>query len=276
MTSAPAPRPPLDTARLVAALDDHDGLRPEFLDETDSTNAVAADRAREGAPDGTLVVADHQRAGRGRLDRGWSVPPRAGLSFSLVLRPDLPPHGWPWLPLLTGLTVTRALVDLGYDARVKWPNDVLLPERKVAGILVERVATPTGPAAVLGIGLNVSIAEHELPVPTATSLLLARPDLESDRADLLAGIVRALRDRYDAWHGGDATATTSLAAEYAAACDTVGRAVRVSLPGGGDLTGRAVDVDASGMLVVETAGGVERVGAGDVVHVRPAPDTEVE
>lgn len=271
MTDASALRAPLDPARIAAALADRADLVPEVLPEVGSTNAVVAERARDGAAAGLLVIADHQTSGRGRLDRVWTIPPRAGLSFSLLLRPDLAPTGWPWLPLLTGLAVTEALVDLGYDARVKWPNDILLPERKVSGILVERVVTPTGPAAVLGVGLNVSLGEAELPVPTATSLMLARPDPAPDRSEVLTRAVGHLWDRCESWLGGGPVETARLAEEYAARCATIGQPVRVSLPGGGELVGRAVAVDTSGMLVVETAGGRERVGAGDVVHVRPAP-----
>lgn len=266
MTSVPVPRPPLDASRLQSALPAD--LTLELLDVTGSTNAVAADRARAGAGDGLLVVTEHQDAGRGRLDRTWQTPPRAGLTFSLLLRPEVAPAAWPWLPLLTGLAVRDALVSLGWQARVKWPNDVLLGEQKVAGILVERVETPDGPAAILGVGLNVTTTADELPVPTATSLLMARPDAPIDRAEVLVRVVTGLRTAYLAWQDGAEAATAGLAADYAEACATVGEQVRVSLPGGGALAGRAVDVDRNGMLVVETASGTERVGAGDVVHVR--------
>lgn len=275
MTSAPAPRPPLDPARLRAALDPVRGLAPELLDETPSTNAVAGERARDGAPDGLLVVTEHQTAGRGRLDRGWETPARAALTFSLVLRPDLPPSGWPWLPLLTGHAIAGALTAAGYDARVKWPNDVLLGDQKVAGVLVERVTTASGPAAVIGVGLNVTTTRDELPVVTATSLHLARPDVVPDRTDLLVALAVGLREGYDAWHGAGPEGHDRLAAAYVAACATVGQQVRVALPGGGTLSGRATDVDPDGMLVVQTPGGPERVGAGDVVHVRPADEPEV-
>ncbi len=266
VTAEPLRRPSLDPAPLAALAPD---LQVEVLETATSTNAVGAERARAGAPDGLVVVAEHQTAGRGRLDRSWETPPRSSLTFSLVLRPTVPAAAWPWLPLLTGHTVAKTLRAAGYaDAGVKWPNDVLLGDRKVAGILVERVDTPSGPAAVVGVGLNVSLTADELPVPTATSLALAAGPAP-DRTALLVDLVRALREASDAWQAGGPEAVTHLRSSYAAACVTVGREVRVDLPGGEVLTGRATGVDESGRLVVQAPDGEAVVGAGDVVHVRP-------
>jgi BirA family transcriptional regulator, biotin operon repressor / biotin---[acetyl-CoA-carboxylase] ligase len=234
-----------------------------------STNAVARERARAGSPEGLVVVAEHQTAGRGRLDRTWVAPARSSAVFSMVLRPAVPAADWPWLPLLTGYVVGKTLRAAGYDAGVKWPNDVLVGDRKVAGILVERVETPDGAAAIVGVGLNVSLTRDELPVPTATSLLL-EGGTEPDRTQVLVDLLVALREAYDAWTAGGADATTRLRSSYAAACVTVGRDVRVELPAGRVLTGRATGVDAGGRLVVTGPEGETVVGAGDVVHVRPA------
>ena len=158
---------------------------------------------------------------------------------------------------------------LGYPAGVKWPNDVLIGERKVAGILVERVDSPVGPAAVVGVGINTGMTEDELPVPTATSLSLEPgPDPAPDRTEVLIAVLAAVREGYDAWQlGGDAGAER-LAASYSEGCLTVGRRVRVDLPDGSALEGEAEAVDGSGRLVVVTDGGRHEVGAGDVVHVR--------
>lgn len=259
-------RPSLDADRLAAL---GPALEVEILETATSTNAVAAERARAGVGDGHVVVAEHQTAARGRLDRTWRTPPRAAALFSLVLRPTVPAADWPWLPLLTGLTVTDVLRAGGWErAGVKWPNDVLIGDRKVAGILVERVETPDGPAAIVGIGLNVSLTEDELPVPTATSLGLEAGS-EPDRTTVLVELLRALREAFDGWQQGGADATARLRSSYAAGCVTVGRDVRVELPGGETLLGRATGVDATGRLVVAGAAGVTAVGAGDVVHVRP-------
>ncbi|MFD0806747.1 biotin--[acetyl-CoA-carboxylase] ligase [Nocardioides caeni] len=272
MTDGPIQRPvrgPLDPQRLADAFAASPDISVELLPETPSTNEVAAERARSGAQEGLVVVADHQAAGRGRLDRTWVTPPGTAVTFSLVLRPSVEPARWPWLPLLVGHNVAKALTTLGYDARVKWPNDVLLDgDRKVAGILVERVETPTGPAAIVGVGINVAMTAEELPVETATSLAIASPGAP-DREQVLTGVVLAVREGYDVWQAGGDLATTRLAASYRSHCATLGRDVRVELPGGGQLLGRASDVDDDGRLVVDTPNGPERVGAGDVVHVRP-------
>ncbi|WP_435770806.1 biotin--[acetyl-CoA-carboxylase] ligase [Nocardioides sp. SYSU DS0651] len=267
-------RGPLDAERLAEAFTLVPDLGLELQPEAPSTNEVAAQRAKAGAPEGLVVVADHQVAGRGRLDRTWETPPGTAATFSMVLRPSVPASSWPWLPLLVGHNVAKALTSLGYDARVKWPNDVLLDgTRKVAGILVERVETPDGPAAIAGVGINVAMTADELPVPTATSLAVATggsPTGAPDRTTVLLAAVAAIREGYDVWQAGGDQGTSRLAASYRSQCATLGQQVRVDLPGGGTLTGRAVDVDDDGRLVVETADGVERVGAGDVVHVRPA------
>lgn len=265
VTSDPVRRPSLDPAPLAALAPD---LAVELFETATSTNAVAADRARDGAEEGLVVVAEHQTAGRGRLDRAWETPARSSLTFSLLVRPTVPPGDWPWLPLLTGYTVAKTLRAEGYAVGVKWPNDVLAGDRKLVGILVERVETPTGPAAVLGVGLNVSLTADELPVPTATSLAL-ESGATPDRTHLLVELLRSLREAYDAWQAGGADGTTRLRSSYAAACVTVGRDVRVDLPGGRVLTGRATGIDQAGRLVVLTGDGETVVGAGDVVHVRP-------
>jgi BirA family biotin operon repressor/biotin-[acetyl-CoA-carboxylase] ligase len=264
VTSEPVRRPSLDPTPLAELAPD---LVVEVLETATSTNAVAADRARAGAAEGLVVVAEHQTAGRGRLDRTWESPPRSAVIFSMVLRPRVPLADWPWLPLLTGHTVTKALRSLGYDAGVKWPNDVLIGDRKVAGILVERIETPHGPAAIVGIGLNASLTTEELPVPTGTSLAI-ETGTDPDRTAVLVTLLRSLREAYDAWQAGGEAATADLRAAYAVACVTVGRDVRVDLPGGDVLTGRATGVDPNGRLIVSGPAGEIVVGAGDVVHVR--------
>lgn len=263
-------RAPLDRD-LLASLDPDlvAGVSVEVLDEVASTNATAAERARAGAPEGLVVAAEQQTAGRGRLDRSWETPPGSGLLFSVVLRPTAPTRSWPWLPLLTGYAVDKALKAHGYDAGVKWPNDVLIGEQKVAGILVERIDTPDGPAAVVGIGLNVSTTAEELPVPTATSLALVSGSAP-DRSQLLVDLLSALKEAYDAWQAGGDLSGMRLLESYSAACVTLGRDVRVELPGGSALVGRAAEIDPGGRLVVAGPDGPTPVGAGDVVHVRPA------
>jgi BirA family transcriptional regulator, biotin operon repressor / biotin---[acetyl-CoA-carboxylase] ligase len=258
--SDPAARPPIDAGRLP----DH---QVEVVEEAGSTNALVAERAQADGPEGLVIVAEHQTAGRGRLDRTWETSARSALTFSVLLRPTAAAATWPWIPLLTGYEVSRALRAAGFDATVKWPNDVLLrrhdgAERKVAGILVERVETAGGPAAVVGIGVNVGMTSDELPVAEATSLAIegAAPD----RTELLGLLLDTLWEGYVAWQEGGETATAHLAASYAAACSTIGRPVRVDLPSGGALTGTATGIDPAGRLLVDGTA----VSAGDVLHVR--------
>jgi len=261
-------RPPLRGRALRAALITAGGLWSELriVEETGSTNADVAAAAATGTREGLVVVAEHQSAGRGRVDRVWTAPPRSGLAASVLLRP--PPvtrSAWGWLPLLAGLSVATPLKQLsGLDVGLKWPNDVLIGERKVAGILAEVV----GDAVVLGIGINVSLREEELPVPTATSLRLAGSEVV-DREPVLRAVLRGLERRYRTWcdAAGDAE-VSGLLRDYRTACVTIGRDVTVHLPGDREMAGRALDVDGTGRLVVQTAKGVEPLAAGDVVHVR--------
>ncbi|PUA81927.1 biotin--[acetyl-CoA-carboxylase] ligase [Nocardioides currus] len=262
MTSAPAPRPALDPDRLAAPR----GWWVEITESSPSTNAVVADRARSGEDEGLVVVTEHQTAGRGRLDRVWQTPARSSLTFSVLLRPSVPTQDWPWLPLLTGYAVQAALADRLPEIALKWPNDVLVEERKVAGILVERVDTPAGPAAVVGIGINVSQTLDELPVALATSVELETGEAV-DRTGLLGQVLGSL-------HGlqGLLDDPESLRTAYVDVCSTLGRVVDVHLPGGADgqqvRRGEALDIDARGALVVSSDDGTLTVGAGDVVHVR--------
>jgi BirA family biotin operon repressor/biotin-[acetyl-CoA-carboxylase] ligase len=268
VTTDPAARPPLDHTRLSG---DNPALMPdlvvEVLESAPSTNLVAAERAREGAPDGLVVVADHQTAGRGRLYRTWETPAGSAVTFSMLLRPQSPTRAWPWLPLLAGYAVDKALKGHGLDAGVKWPNDVLVGDKKVAGVLVERIETPDGPAAVVGVGINTGLTADELPVPAATSLELETGQ-PVDRTDVLIEVLNALREAYTAWEAGEDAGGQRLAESYSAACLTVGRDVHVELPDGSVLEGRAVEIDPGGRLVVEGPGGRTPVAAGDVVHVK--------
>src|SRR5215470_4301682 len=178
MTMDPLPgdeegRPVLDAARLNGALSPRPGLWREVrvVEETGSTNADLLAKARSGADEGLVLVAEAQTSGRGRMGRRWISPPRRALTFSVLLRPAVPAGLLGWAPLLAGVAVASALErTAGVDARLKWPNDVLVDGAKIAGILAER----WGNAVVIGTGINVLQQRGELPVPTATSLLVAQ------------------------------------------------------------------------------------------------------
>jgi len=295
-------RPPLSRAALSRALTQGSQAAwrvVEVVPRTASTNADVLARAAAGEPEGLVVVTDHQTAGRGRLDRAWVTPPRAAVAVSVLLRPGVAttdPDGvglpavdgarWSWLPLLAGVAAADALTrTCGLTARLKWPNDVLVPRDgrpdgepgKVCGILAELASTPTGIAVVVGAGINVSQTAAELPVPTATSLALAGA-ATTDRDTVVRAYLRALADRYQAWRraAGDPRGS-GIGAAYREACATIGLEVAVEL-GSGVVRGLADGVDDDGRLLVrqagpdgaDPAGRVHALAAGDVVHVRPS------
>jgi len=275
----PAAVDPIERSTLLAELVDAESLwtRIDVVDETGSTNADLAQAAREGAPVGSVLLADHQSAGRGRLGRTWTAPPGTSIAMSVLVRPDVSVDRWTWLPLLAGLAVSdgiRQEADLPAD--LKWPNDVLVLGRKVSGVLAERVETPSGPAVVIGMGINVHLTAEQLPVPTATSLALVLAELglgafPLHRTSIVSTTLRSLGRILARWEevadvpdlGPDA-----LALAYRERCATIGREVRISLSDGTSVDGVARDVDGAGRLVLETPDGSRTFGAGDVVHLR--------
>lgn len=226
---------------------------------TGSTNADLAAAAGTGAPSGTVLVADHQSAGRGRFDRRWEAPPGSSVAISVLLRPgEMALERWLWLPLVTGVAVAEGLhAGSNIDATVKWPNDVLIEGRKVCGILAERVDD----AAVIGMGINTSLSADELPVPTATSLALEGS--KASATEVVLGVLTALEESYRRWvEGGD------LRAWFGQRCSTIGRQVRVQQSQEVSIDGLAIGVDTWGRLVVRTPVGNRAFAAGDVLHLR--------
>jgi BirA family biotin operon repressor/biotin-[acetyl-CoA-carboxylase] ligase len=264
----------------------------EVVESTGSTNADLLARALRGEPEGTVLATEHQQAGRGRMGRTWITPPRAALTFSLLLRPaEVPPARRGWLPLLTGVAVVEAITSVtAVPTTLKWPNDVLASTGpasegqpgegqpstgKLVGILAEAAAD----AIVVGIGVNVSTEASELPergpgALPATSLLIAgAPAATLDRGPLLLAILAAFERWYLAWRAenGDPEAS-GLRTRYTELSGTIGRHVRAELPGGQALSGPAVGVDADGRLLVgfssDAGPGTVSVAAADVVHLR--------
>ncbi|MDQ4007414.1 MAG: biotin--[acetyl-CoA-carboxylase] ligase [Actinomycetota bacterium] len=266
-------RPPLHEAALRRALtgDDTGWREVVVVEETASTNQDLAARARAGAAPGSVLVAEHQTGGRGRLDRVWTSPPRSGITVSMLVQPSgVPLQRWPWLPLLAGVAVAEAVRrSAKVEATLKWPNDVLVGDRKLAGILSERIETATASLAVVGVGLNVSLRSDEVPTAEATSLLLERAET-TDRTVVLREVLRVFDQLFAAWVRERGDPAAGLAQAYADRCSTLGRQVRVGLPDGATLAGEALRVDDHGRLLVRTGEGESAVGAGDVVHVRRA------
>jgi BirA family transcriptional regulator, biotin operon repressor / biotin---[acetyl-CoA-carboxylase] ligase len=274
VTSGDSPaggRPPLDAPALAAQLTAGSALWRELrvVERAGSTNADLVAAAAADAPEGTVLVAEHQDAGRGRLDRTWTSPPRAGLTVSLLVRPDVPASRRAWLSLLTGVALAEAVAGTAdVRASLKWPNDLLAGDgRKLAGILAET----SGGAVVIGVGLNVSTRADELP-DTGSSLELQRGG-PVDRGEVLLGLLRAFERLYLPWVAalGDPVAS-GLARDYLAWSSTVGTPVTVTLPDGSALQGVAESVDWDGRLVVRTDGGVVELASGDVRHVRRTPE----
>ena len=268
------PTTDLDAARIGFLMADRSSWGvPIVVESTGSTNDDVEALARQGAPEGTCVVADQQTAGRGRLDRSWVSPPGAGLWASVLVRPgDMPADRIGWLPLVAGVAVSDALKEAcSVRAELKWPNDLVAiaaacggseGPRKLGGILSAFVPATAGAAAavVLGIGINVNMGGMDLPVKQATSVMLEGGSL--DRSALLASLLVALEDRLAQWRSGEGL----VERDYRTRCATIGRLVDVELPNGNKASGVVSGIDDDGHLLVTDGEATVRITAGDVVH----------
>lgn len=254
-------RPPLGSLQPLAATAWAPWPLPEVLETTPSTMSELERRAAEGAPEGTVVVAEEQTAGRGRRGRSWESAARAGLWWSLLVRPDVPANQLGWLPLVVGLGVARGLErGAGVRPELKWPNDVLVDGMKLAGILAERLGDGS---VVVGVGINVDQSESELP---AGGISLRGAGRSVERTDLLVQVLAAVAEAYRDWVAG-----VDMREAYVAVSATVGRDVTADLATG-QLVGRAQGLGAGGELVIIDAQGTEHsVSAGDVTLRRPEP-----
>ena len=230
-----------------------------LFDSIDSTNAYLLGQARSGAAEGVVAVAEHQQAGRGRLGRTWVAPPGASLLMSVLFRPDLPLDRLHLVVAAVALSAADAVDEVaGFRPDLKWPNDLLVGGRKLAGVLAER----DGDAVVVGIGVNVNWPA-ELPdelrdIAVAANHVAGRP---VDKAELLGTLLRVLAGRYGDW--------AAVARDYRRACATVGQRVRVELTDE-TFTGTAADITDDGHLIVDVGACLRTVTAGDVHHLRPA------
>ncbi len=246
------------------------------LDEVASTNDdLTARAAAEALPEFTVVATTTQTAGRGRLGRTWQAPPGTSLAVSVLLHPQqehLHNDLYGWLPLIAGLAMSRAVSHVlpGRDVSLKWPNDVLIETKKVSGLLCELM--PTG-SVVVGAGVNLTIPADALPVPTATSLMLMGA---ASPAEELADLVLAnyLRELAELWKqltaGSGLESLHGIRSAVSAACSTLGKPIRLSLPEGTEDYGTALNLDDAGRLRVkrDADGSVQNVAAGDVTHLR--------
>jgi BirA family biotin operon repressor/biotin-[acetyl-CoA-carboxylase] ligase len=259
-----APAPPnwnIDSERLAATR----FADVRLLDEIDSTNRLLIDEAGAGAPEGVVAVADHQTAGRGRLGRTWSAAPGTALLVSVLLRPRLPVERLHTVTMVTGLAAADGVEEAaGVRPGLKWPNDLVVGDRKLAGLLAESAPSGDHQAVVVGVGINVAGVPAEVAaLATSCEAEAGRP---VERSALLVAFLSALEDRYATLLAPGGTDATLVA--YREACVTLGRQVRVETTGR-ILEGTATDLADDGRLLLTSAGGgCTAVTAGDVVHLR--------
>ena len=248
----------------------HMSLKPQILrfESLPSTNTELARMASEGAAEGLAIVADEQTAGRGRLQRAWSSPKGAGLYFSILLRPVIPPSDWPLITFMAALAVGDALREAaGVHTDIKWPNDLLSGERKICGILAEGIETPAGRAVVVGIGINLTQEAFPEELKTRATSVAEATGRQPERETILAALLRALSRWYSLLNereGGEKiVAAWSSRSSYA-----TGKLVQVS---NGDEVwqGTTCGVEHDGALRLNTLSGeMKLVRAGDVYSLR--------
>ncbi|TAN23566.1 MAG: biotin--[acetyl-CoA-carboxylase] ligase [Actinomycetota bacterium] len=241
------------------------------LVDIDSTNSYVSELAKKGLPEGQVILADHQSAGRGRLDRDWVDSPGSSVLMSILLRPNFPPQFFYLITSALSLAASQILESkFSIPCKLKWPNDVMVADKKIGGILAEAAYTGVENSwVVAGIGLNCLQSGDELAVISqgATSILAEsgiRLD-EQERIDLATQIVARFATFYVSL--GDPDERTGLADLYRSACDTIGKLVRVEMPGE-TLTGIASGISEEGNLLIETDTGMRAVPAGDIIHLR--------
>lgn len=268
LTEVPDRLTPLEVRPL---LNTHDvGQVLHWYEELGSTNDRAKELADAGAEHGEVVVAEAQTAGRGRRGRSWASPPRKNLYFSVVLRPDLPPLRAPELTLVASVALCDALRQAGVAAGIKWPNDLLVSGRKIGGVLTELAAEPDRVHwVVIGAGVNVNARPTDFPEELraeATSIFIERGE-PAPRALFAAACFTALEDWLDRHAAHGFAAVRDAWRERSV---TLGRQVVVRTDGQ-EITGVAEDIDDAGALLVRGPAGLERILAGDVTLLRPAP-----
>ncbi|CAB4340785.1 unannotated protein [freshwater metagenome] len=253
-------RASLDSERIYSALK-NSYWRVSVVDVTGSTHTDLVAQIRNGnSKHGDVLVSEFQSAGRGRLERSFIAPARSALLFSFHIKPHRPVDTWGWLPLLAGqalITTISKLCTLSTTATLKWPNDILINEKKVAGLLSEKVSDE---AVVIGIGINVGMTKEELPTPLATSLSIEGCS-QCDRSDFLSLYLKTFSEYLKRWEAGEA----SLINEYAELSSTIGRAISITAPDGKTRQAHATGIDQSGALIID---GAELITVGDVAHLR--------
>ncbi len=246
-------RAPLDSRAINANLAQY--WRVSVVELTASTQSDLIELVTQGrAQAGDVIVADFQSSGRGRLTRTFEAPPGSALLFSFYIKPSRDSSDWGWIPLIAGVSVAQTLSEV--NARVKWPNDILINEKKISGL----IAQIADDGIVIGIGINVGMQVNELPIPQATSLAI-ESSLSISRNKLLTNLLATFEKNFTQWDQG----SDEIWAVYAGMSATLGQSVEVHYPDGRVHGGTAVSISASGELIL--ADGVH-VLAADIIHLR--------
>lgn len=246
-------RAALDKSRINSLITQY--WRVSVVDVTTSTQSDLAALVRSGkAKPGDVIAANFQSAGRGRLWRTFEAPKNSALLFSFYIQPKRKKEDWGWIALIAGISVAQALGKV--KATVKWPNDILVNEKKISGLIAEIV----GDGVVIGIGINVGMSLEELPVLTATSLAIEGVS-DIDRNEILAKVLSQFESNFITWDEGD----DSVAQIYTSLSSTLGTKVQIHYPNDEIEKGLAVAISPRGELVLDSG---RRVQAGDVVHLR--------
>ncbi len=251
-----APRAPLDRNAISSQISQY--WRVSVVEVTGSTQDDLVERVEAGvAVAKSVIAAEFQSAGRGRLDRSFVAPQSSALTFSIYIEPKVNREEWSFIPLLAGLSMQEALtaLDKSVTVGIKWPNDLLIAEKKIAGIISQ--ATPRG--VVIGIGVNVGMQIDELPVEHATSLAIAN-FAELDRNKILATFLNFFEVHLQVWELGQ-----TFTAQYRLASVTLGREVEISLPGDELIKATATGISETGALILDSG---REVFVGDVIHLR--------
>jgi BirA family biotin operon repressor/biotin-[acetyl-CoA-carboxylase] ligase len=252
----------LDISYLQGQLNSIGWVKPIVMNQVSSTNDLSFENLHQVTPGNALVVvANEQTAGRGRLDRTWSTPAGSGIAMSISAHISDFEIELTAIPLLTGIAVHRALKQFSVPVELKWPNDIIFSEpstRKLGGILLQLHSEKL----IIGIGINVHMSLEELPVPTATSLLIE--GFQINRMDLIAGIISELNSLR--------TANTDWLPEYKAVCATIGKKVLIQNSNGTELNGLAIDVGNDGSLLVKNLEKIYQITVGDVEHMQVLAD----
>ena len=246
-------RGPLDKSLINSLVTQY--WRVSVVDVTASTQTDLAALARSGkAKPGDVIAANYQSAGRGRLSRTFEAPKNSALLFSFYIEPKREKEDWGWIALIAGASVAQALDEV--KASVKWPNDILVNEKKISGLIAEIV----GGGVVIGIGINVGMSSEELPVLTATSLAIEGVS-DTNRNQILAKVLSQFESNFSTWDEGD----NSIAQIYTSLSSTLGTKVQIHYPNEKIEKGIAVAISPRGELILDTGSHVQ---AGDVVHLR--------